>query len=41
MIGGVDSAAPREQPLKKKKKKKSNVRASSNKGRQVKGRING
>lgn len=22
MIGGVDSAAPREQPLKKKKKKK-------------------
>lgn len=40
MIGGVDSAAPREQPL-KKKKKKSNVRASSNKGRQVKGRING
>lgn len=35
MIGGVDSAAPREQPL------KNNVRASSNKGRQVKGRING
>lgn len=23
MIGGVDSAAPREQPLKKKKKKKA------------------